>query len=356
MTEQLRIGMVGAGEIAVQTAKGIAKAPHARHVQVMDVDARVARDLADTYGVPHTTDVAELLANPEVDAVYIAVPHYLHAPLTLQAIAAGKHVLVEKPIATTLEDADRMIAAAREKGVTLSVAYTAQVDAQLRPVRELIAGGAIGEVVGTRIVLRSDKPESYWRSGFTGRIETDWRSSKQKSGGGVLIMNTVHDLNTIRYLTGLEVTRVHAEYATFATSVEVEDFIALTYRYANGAIGTLEAGSALRGRDPLREVNRIYGREGQIVLTDPPKLFVTGQVEGLKPGEWQELPPLEERLDGRTAIVDGFARAVLAGQPPPVRAEDGRAALEVIVAAYRSGEEGRPLHLPLQLATTGSRP
>jgi predicted dehydrogenase len=347
--------MVGAGEIAVRTARGIANAPHARHVMVMDVDARVARDLGEAHGAPHTTDVAELLANPEVEAVYIAVPHYLHALLALEAIRTGKHVLVEKPIATTLEDADRMIAAAREQGVTLSVAYQAQVDPQLRRVRELIAapaGGhpAIGRVVGTRIVLRSDKPESYWRSGFTGRIETDWRSSKQKSGGGVLIMNTVHDLNTLRYLTGLEVTRVYAEYATFATRVEVEDFIALTYRYENGAIGTLEAGSAVRGRDPSREVNRIYGSEGQIILTDPPTVFVTGEVAGLKAREWQELPPIAERLDGRTAIVDGFARAVLAGEPPPVRAEDGRAALEVIVAAYRSGEEGRPVDLPLQLA------
>jgi predicted dehydrogenase len=143
---------------------------------------------------------------------------------------------------------------------------------------------------------------------------------------------------------------------TFATPVEVEDYAALVYRYDNGAIGTLEAGSAIRGRDPLREVNRIYGREGQIVLTDPPKVFVTGPVDGLKAGEWQDLPPLEEPLDGRAALVDGFARAVLAGQPPPVLAEDGRAALEVVVAAYRSGEEGRPVHLPLQLAATRSRP
>jgi predicted dehydrogenase len=77
---------------------------------------------------------------------------------------------------------------------------------------------------------------------------------------------------------------------------------------------------------------------------------VTRAFEGLTPGEWQELPPLDGRPSPRAAIVDGFAGAVLAGQPPPVRAEDGRAALEVIVAAYRSGEEGRPVHLPLHLA------
>jgi predicted dehydrogenase len=343
--------MIGCGEIAVQTAKGSAAAPSARHVMVMDVDARVAGDLGATYGVPHTTEVAALLANPEVDAVYIAVPHYLHAPIALEAIAAGKHVLVEKPIATTLEDADRMIAAARARGVTLSVAYLAQGDPELRRVRALIADGAIGRVLGTRIVLRTDKPETYWTGGFTGRIQTDWRSSKAKAGGGVLIMNTVHDLNTVRWLVGLEVVRVFAEYDTFMTAVEVEDYIALTYRYANRAIGTLEAGSAIRGRDPLREANRIYGQRGQIVLSSPVRVYLTEEAAGLAPGQWHELPAEpEDPTRGRGAAVEGFARAVIEGHPPPVAAEDGRAALEVIVAAYRSGQEGRPIDLPLVAA------
>jgi UDP-N-acetyl-2-amino-2-deoxyglucuronate dehydrogenase len=342
MTSPLRIGMIGCGEIAVQTARAIAAAPSAAHAVVMDLDARVAADMGATHGVPHTTSVDELLANPSVDAVYIAVPHYLHAPIALQAIAAGKHVLVEKPIATTLEDADRMIAAAASRGVVLSVAFLGQGDAQLQRVRELIQSGGIGKVVGTRIVLRADKPESYWTSGFTGRIQTDWRSSKSKAGGGVLIMNTIHDLNTVRWLTGLEVTRVYAEYGTFATGVEVEDFVAITCRYDNGAIGTLEAGSAVRGRDLLREPDRIYGSEGQVLLSNPPRVF--------QGGEWRDLEPVEGALDARTAAVEGFARAVLDGTSPPVTAEDGRAALEIVVAAYRSGEEVRPVHLPLVAA------
>lgn len=344
MPDKLRIGMIGCGEISVQTAKGIAAASNAEHVMVMDVSERVARDLGATYGVPHTTDVAALLANPQVDAIYIAVPHYLHAPLTLQAIAAGKHVLVEKPIATTLADADAMIAAAREAGRALAVAYHAQVDETCRRIKALIAEGAIGKVIGTRIVARADKPESYWHGGFTGRIETDWRVSKAKAGGGVLIMNTVHDLNTIRFMTGLEATRVYCEYDTYATPVEVEDYIAATYRYDNGAIGTLEAGSAIRGRDPNGAHNRIYGEEGQIILSNPPKIFVTRERAGLPAGAWQELPAAPRK--DRIAMVEGFAGAVLAGETPPVRGEDGRAALEIIAAAYQSGQEHQAVTLP----------
>ena len=348
MPEKLRIGMIGCGEISVQTAKGIAAAANAEHVMVMDVSERVARDLGETYGVPYTTEVGELLANPAVDAVYIAVPHHLHAPLTLQAIGAGKHVMVEKPIATTLADADAMIAAAREAGLALAVAYHAQVDATCQRVKALIDEGAIGKVVGTRIVVRSDKPESYWHGGFTGRIETDWRVSRAKAGGGVLIMNTVHDLNTLRFMTGLEVVRVYCEYDTYTTPVEVEDYVAVTYRYNNGAIGTLEAGSAIRGRDPVGAHNRIYGEEGQIILGNPPTIFLTERRAGLQAGEWQELPaPPRGKEGSRTAMVEGFAGAVLAGQPPPVRGEDGRAALEIVVAAYQSGREHRAIALPL---------
>jgi len=350
--------MIGCGEIAVQTAKGIATAANTQHIMVMDIDARVANDLGQTYGVPSTTSVDDLLENPQVEAVYIAVPHFLHAPLTIQALRAGKHVLVEKPIATTLAEADAMISATKDTGRTLSVAYSAQVDATCQAIKHLIADGAIGKVTGTRIVARTDKPETYWHGGYSGRIQTDWRVSKAKAGGGILIMNTVHDLNTIRFVTGLEVARVYAEYDTFTTPVEVEDFISLTYRYANGAIGSLEAGSAVRGRDPFKEANHIYGERGQIVFGRPTQVFVTEPAAGLPAREWQPVPvPSSGPAGDRAAIVGGFADAVLQGRQPPVKAEDGRAALEIIVAAYQSGQEHRVVNLtPGPSPTKGGEP
>src|SRR3954469_22775268 len=114
---RLRLGMIGCGEIAVRTAAAIASSQYAQHVMVMDTKAELAQDLGGAYGVPWTDQVVDLLANPEVDAVYIAVPHHLHAPLTIQAANAGKHILVEKPIATTLADGEAMIAATRDNGV-----------------------------------------------------------------------------------------------------------------------------------------------------------------------------------------------------------------------------------------------
>jgi predicted dehydrogenase len=344
--DRLRIGLIGCGEIAARTAAAIANSRHAAHIMVMDTRPELARDLGETYGVPWTDRAEDLLANPAVDAVYIAVPHHLHAPLTLQAAAAGKPILVEKPIATTLADAEAMIAAARVNDIPLSVNFHAQVDPVSQAARDLVAQGAIGEIIGTRIVFRGDKPASYWTSGYSGRVTTDWRVKKATAGGGVLIMNAIHDLNTMRFITGREVVRVYAEYGTFDTPVEVEDFIAVTYRYDNGAIGTIEAGSAIRGRDPLHDVDRVYGTAGQILLGDSLRVYSSAGTGDIPAGEWHEMPvkpqtPEEQQI----AMVDGFAGPLVRGELPTVSAEDGLAALAIVLAAYQSGAEGRPISL-----------
>jgi len=344
--DRLRIGMIGCGEIAVRTAAAIASSRHAQHVMVMDTQTALAQDLGEQYGVPWTDRVDDLLANPAVDAVYIAVPHHLHASLTIQAAAAGKHILVEKPIATTLADAEAMIAAARGNDVSLSVNFHAQVDPVCQVARNLVSQGVIGEVTGTHIAYRGDKPASYWTSGYSGRVATDWRVTKATAGGGVLIMNAIHDLNTLRFITGREVVRVYAEYDTYDTPVEVEDFVAVTYRYDNAAIGTIEAGSAIRGGDPLHDVDRIYGTAGQLLLGDTLRVFSIGSTDGVPAGVWHEMPvaPLTEE-ERQIAMVDGFAGPIVHGEPPTISAEDGLAALAIVLAAYQSGAEGRPITL-----------
>jgi len=344
---QVRFGIIGCGEIAVQTCQGIAAASNASISFLMDERPEVLKDLAEFYGVPTTTNLDELLSSSEVDAVYIATPHDLHAPLGIRAAQAGKHVLVEKPIATTLADADALIAACREHGVTLSVAYHAQVDAAMAAARDLIRAGVLGKIIAVRMTALSDKPDHYWHGGYTRRVQTDWRALKARSGGGILIMNLIHDLNTVRWVTGLEVARVYAEYGTLATHVEVEDTIAVTLRYDNDAIGMIQAGSAMRG-GAYQDVRgpRIYGTRGQIILADKPLIYLLDPSEGGQPKTWQEL-----RFSGapgdRQRMVERFAAAILEKREPPVTGLDGRKALEIAVAAYRSGELHQPVTLPL---------
>ena len=345
MSDKLRIGMIGCGEIAYrETATAIQAAGNAEMVIAMDTVEHVARSFGETYGLPATTRLEDVLEHPEVDTVVISVPHFLHLPLTVQAARAGKHVMVEKPIAVTLEQADEMIAACHAAGVRLGVLYVTRYNAEIVRARELIEQGAVGRIMALQFQLVSNKPESYWTSGYSGRVQTDWRKSKEKSGGGTLIMNLSHDMDRLRAITGLEAVRVYAEVDTFATDTEVEDTIALTLRYDNGAVGTLYACSCAPGAGSSGD--RIYGTEGQIVFgRDRLRVFTEAEVEGLERGAWTDVePPV---VDARQVFVERFCQAVLEGAALDIPGEEGRKTLETIVAAYRSGETHLPVTLPL---------
>ena len=237
----------------------------------------------------------------------------------------------------------------RSLGLKLFVAYSAQVSDTMVQLRDWIAQGMLGKVTGLRIVYRSDKDPSYWHGGFTLRVHDEWRKFLDKAGGGPLIMNTVHDLNTMRFLTGLEAARVYAEYDTFTTpGIEVEDYITLIIRYRNGAIGSLEAGCTLPGRDPLGAVNRIYGEKGQVILArTSPQIFLREAWAGIPGGEWWEMPSEEPDPAPRKTMIEKFARSVLEDVDIPASGWDGRQALEIIVAAYQSGKSHRAVDLPL---------
>ena len=350
MKRKLVFGMMGCGEIAVQTAKAVSQTDNCRIGMVQDVNEDMAKDMSEKCGAPYCLTWEELLSNGSIDAVYIATPHYLHAPGAIKAAEAGKHVVVEKPMATTLADADRMTRAARKAGVALSVAMAARYSGRAGIVRKIIGGGAIGKVVGIDFGAYAFKPESYWTGGWTGRVRTDWRASKAKSGGGFFIMNLVHTVDFMRYVTGLEVTSVAAISDTFRTKAEVEDYIVAVMRYDNGAIGQARGATFVEGKAPQGAIegDRIIGTSGQIYTTaEAVHLFVTKPYGDHEAGKWHTIPS-GSPWTGREDFMSAFAKAVLAGKDPPVNAGDGRSALEVCLAVYRSAETGRFVRLPLR--------
>jgi len=349
--------MIGLGEIAYSsTGHVLQQTANAEMVVGMDPVAEVAASYEAAFGIPCSTSLEAVLNHPDVDAVVISTPHHLHVPLGIQAAHAGKHIVVEKPMATTLEDADALIAACKQAGVKCS---SKEGGVRYQPAtakaKELIAQGAIGELMATQVTGASNKPASYWTGGYTGRVQTTWRKSKFESGGGVLIMNYIYDFYRLRYITGQEIARVFAEFGTYRTPVEVEDFITVTMRYTNGALGTWIASSCAPGasqagaRGTKAADNRIIGTAGQIVFDNDGLLVYTdNEIEGLTPGEWTQLSFAHE--SGNQAYVvyfDRFAEAVFENRTPDIPCEEGRKTLEVLLAAYRSGETHLPVTLPL---------
>lgn len=344
-----RFGIIGCGGAAVSVGEAIAASPLTDLACVYDLDTGLARDLSERCRVPYADALETMLADPGLEAVYIAVPHDQLAPLATLALEAGKNVLVEKPMAITLAEADALIALSDERQLALGVFYEYRQAAPHVQARELIRTGALGRIIGVHIETLIDKPLAYWQHGHAGRSVSSWRGQKARAGGGVLLMNTSHQLDFIWYVTRLEVASVSAQIGALVAGVEVEDTAAVTLLYDTGAIGSLYAGAHVPGASPGGERAFIYGTNGQLRLPDPygpgsVQVFVNEAWGTLTPGVWHtvDCPATPVFLNA----VEAFARAVQAGETAPTSGRDGRRVLEIILAIYQAAAEGRTIGVP----------
>ena len=337
---KLRYAIIGCGEIAYWQAKGIARTENSVVSACMDVN----KDYADKFGKAHNCktyrDVAGVCKDHEVDAVIVCLPHFLHKPVALECAKAGKHVVMEKPIATSLADADEIIKTCKDAGVKLAVPYVNRYLPQVQKAKEIIENGVLGRLVYLHIQDMSLKPESYWTMGWDKVVTTDWRASKAKAGGGAMLMNCSHYIDFFYYMTGLKAERVSAEYDTYATKVEVEDLMTILIRFKGGATGVVQSSSMLPGR--FENVHRIAGTEGQIMLTNPLKVFVTKERDGLKANEWNTVPfdnPDDPASYLRKKFFELFSDAVQNNKPVPISGEEARVALEVVLKGYEAADK-----------------
>jgi predicted dehydrogenase len=338
-----RFGVIGCGSAAVPVCKAIASVPLTALARVHDLDLNLARDLGEQYEVPYTTRLDDVLNDPDVDGVYIAVPHHLLTLLARQALEAGKHALIEKPMALTLEDADALITLAESSGLALGVFYEMRYASAFEKARALIRAGVIGEVTGVRIQTLIDKATAYWEVGYSGRSRSSWRGEKARAGGGVLLMNTSHLLDAAWYVTGLSVQRVSGEIGTLVADVEVEDTAVATLRYDNGAVASLFAGAHIAGAR-REERFEIYGTEGTLRLpdpygTEPLQVFSRRGSDGIPPSVWHTLPVKPVNVFEKA--LSNFARAVQANIQPPINGHDAVRVLKIVLGIYESAAERR---------------
>jgi D-arabinose 1-dehydrogenase-like Zn-dependent alcohol dehydrogenase len=173
---RLRVGLLGCGDIALQNAAAIQTAPNVELVACYDPVRGLAEDVGQTFCAEMAPSSAELLERGDVDAVLVSVPHHLHGPLGAEAAAAGKHVIVEKPLANSLRAAIELAEATDRAGVVLSVCFPQRYQPNVVVARRLVADGALGEFGGLVLSFFMDKPSSYWTGGFSGRAQSNWRA------------------------------------------------------------------------------------------------------------------------------------------------------------------------------------
>jgi predicted dehydrogenase len=337
-------GVIGAGGIADRrTLPGLMLAANARLVAVMEVDAANAERLRGKHGASRAySDAASLVAYPEVDSVYIASPVSCHKEQALVAIAAGKHVLVEKPVALTVVDGVEVMRAARAKGVLAASGFVMRFHGYHRRMRDLVAEGRIGQVVSARAQLTCWYPE----------IPGAWRQKQSESGGGAIMDLAVHCVDLLHFVLGSPIDRVAALSGTRTFAYEVEDSGTMLLRTQSGAFCTVESyfnipDSAARCRF------EVYGTGGSMLAEG-----TIGQVEGGRldvvvadgslaydPGQARvEVRPIEVELAAGNLYakeIEAFGEAVLGHASLEAGLEEAIAVQRVIEAAYESSRSGR---------------
>ena len=343
--------IVGCGVIAPMHAEAIKSLPNAELRAVVDVVPEQARKRAEEFGGTPYSDLAEALARPDIDVVCVCVPSGLHAEVGVQAAAAGKHLLVEKPIDITLAAADRLIDACREHKVKLAVISQHRFGAGMRQVREALEGGRFGRLLVGDAVIKWYRTQGYYNSGA-------WRGTWELDGGGALMNQGVHYIDQLQWMMG-PITSIVARTGTVAHDIAVEDVGLALLTFANGALGTIQGSTAVYPGLPERL--EISGTEGTAIV-EAGKIKVwefkdeKGEVgaygaklksdDAAAPATGAADPAAISWAGHRDQMVDLLA-AIEEGREPAINGEEARKPLEVILAIYESARTGQEVRLPL---------
>lgn len=325
------IGIIGAGGIAQAHAEAYRAQGNAEIKALADTDAARAQASARSWGVDAYGRYEQLLERKDIHAVSICTPPASHAEIAIAAAAAGKHVLVEKPVSMSLGEADEMIAAAKRAEVILMVGHTHRFWPANVKAKELIEGGEIGE-----IIMASDDVLSEFR---VSNGNVPWRLVKSISGGGVVMDNGVHAVDRLSWWLGKPLESVYARTSTNLDPIDVENNCEAILNYAGGAYAQLRL-SFTTPPAAGRCRAEFLGTRGALFVETWGGLRIARHGEESKPVEYGG-------QGGLVAEIADFLAAIEQGRPPKVTGEDGRAALETVLAIYRSSATGQVVKLPL---------
>ena len=336
MNTTLRFGIIGCGTAGHFHAKAIHALDSALLTAVYDFSAANARKFAAEYGAQVFENMEDLLGCPQVDAVCICTPSGLHAAQALAAVAHMKHVLIEKPLATTLEDARLVTEAAKEAGVVVDVVAQLRLSDAVRRIREALAFGKLGTLTLCQLDMVYYRSEDYYAS-------SPWRGTWKMDGGGAMMNQGIHGMDLLLYLLG-PVKRVFGNVKTMARPIETEDTAAAILEFENGVVCTVAATTSVYPGSP--RCLRICGTKGTVTLTED---ILTGwSVEGEAREEGGQLDyqsfsrPDTVPVSAHLRVLQDFAQAVHTGRSPVSTAVDGFNAVALIKSVYASSKTGTP--------------
>ncbi|MDX1975795.1 MAG: Gfo/Idh/MocA family oxidoreductase [Rickettsiales bacterium] len=337
--ESLGFALVGCGRIAQKHAEVLSsKIKQGRLVAVCDIVAERAKELGEKYKVPYYTDMHEMMQaqRAAVDVITILTESGYHARDCLALTQYGKHIVVEKPMALTLEDADAMIAACDRAGVKLFVVKQNRFNLPVQRMRKALEQGRFGKLVMGTVRVRWCRTQAYYD-------QASWRGTWALDGG-VFTNQASHHIDLLEWMLG-EPESVFAYARTALVNIEAEDTGAAVIRFKSGAIGIIEATTATRPKDTEGSLS-LLGERGMVEIggfaVNQMKIW---QFSDMKPEEagnlddYSEFPPNVYGF-GHASYLNHVVDAVLHGHPSLVDGLEARKSLELIHALYRSVETG----------------
>lgn len=339
---KIKWGVIGCGGIADRrTIPGMMLSDKVEIVALMDANKDVAEQCKEKYGAKYAFDKFEdVLAIPEIEAVYIASPVFFHKEQAIAAAKAKKHILLEKPVALTVADAEEIKKACEDNGVKISIGFLMRFHGYHQKIKEIIAEGKIGDIVSMRGQFTCWYPD----------IEGAWRQKKELSGGGALVDMGIHVIDLMHYITGLKAVEVAAFNQTQTFGYEVDDSSNLIMKMDNGSVAYVDSNFNIPDAASVAKLE-IYGTKGSIVASGTLAQAEVGNVDILISDDSLEYDASQARdelvpmsLEGTplgnmyTKEVEGLCDAIANGCDVPVSIESAIFDQKVIEAAYKSSE------------------
>ena len=342
----INIGIIGCGKIAqVRHIPEYAENPDAKLAAFFSPNRARAQEQADKYGGKVYDTAEALLADPDIDAVSICAANYAHAELSIQALNAGKHVLCEKPMATTLADCEAMVECAKKNGKFLMIGHNQRLAKAHMEAKRLIDEGLIGDIITFRTSFGHGGPETWSISPG----KNVWFFDKKKAAMGVMADLGVHKTDLIQYLTGQRVVRTTARLVTLDKRGEdgeligVDDNAVCIYEMSGGAFGTMTASWTYYGAEDNSTV--LYGTKGIMRIYDDPAHSIV-----VKLADGQEQVYDVEQIqtnDNQTksGVIDLWVDCLKNNRAPEISGESALYAMRAVFASIESSQTGKTVEI-----------
>ena len=335
--DKIRFAVAGTGGIVREFhLPALLQNPRAQLLAAANLHPASLKAIVDAFGVPRSfNDFNQLADDPDIDAVIIGLPNYLNAPVTIRMLNAGKHVLCEKPMARTTEEAEGMVRAADDSGRILMIGHVWRSSVEMRWLRDIVSSGKLGAIF---------KCKAHAIPQFWGPPEESWRVKSKLSGGGAFADVGIHAVDSLAFLFNDEIraTKVFAMNGNFFKQLEVEDTANVLIEYQNGMTGWIETGWYHNFANSPHGAIEVFGTAGYARLF-PTELH--SQVEG-RWSQHQPFGPMNKPHIDMTMYatqIDEFIDCVLTGRVPLCSGRCGLENIRIMEAVYKSAAEGRAI-------------